>query len=99
MILGERADTDMIRHGADKAIAEAVIAAGPGEWLKPFLEEHAVEYRDELILRREIRQSGSRAFINDSPVNIYVLKEAGSHHVALDRQHGHQQLLAGQTHR
>ena len=98
MILGERADTDMIRHGADKAIAEAVIAAGPGEWLKPFLEEHAVEYRDELILRREIRQSGSRAFINDTPVNISVLKEAGNHLVDLHGQHDHQQLLDEENH-
>lgn len=98
MILGERADTDVIRYGADKAIAEAVIAAGPGEWLQQFLEENAVEYRDELILRREIRQSGSRAFINDTPVNISVLKEAGNHLVDLHGQHDHQQLLDEDNH-
>lgn len=98
MILGERADTDVIRHGANKAIAEAVIETGSNEWLAPFLDEHAVEFRKELILRREIRQSGSRAFINDTPVNISVLKEAGNHLVDLHGQHDHQQLLNEENH-
>src|SRR5690554_4423293 len=98
MILGERADTDVIRHGANKAIAEAVIDSGSNEWLEQFLEQHAVELRGELILRREIRQSGSRAFINDTPVNISVLKEAGNHLVDLHGQHDHQQLLNEENH-
>src|SRR5690625_5833042 len=66
--------------------------------MKTFLEEHAVEYRYELILRREIRQSVSRAFINDTPVNISVLKEAGNHLVDLHGQHDHQQLLDEENH-
>lgn len=75
MILGERADTEVIRQGANKAISEANIHVGKNEWLQSYLEKNAVDYSEELILRREIRQNGSRAFINDTPVNISVLKK------------------------
>ena len=98
MILGERADTEVIRRGADKAISEATVQVGKNEWLKDFLEEHAVDYSEELILRREIRQNGSRAFINDTPVNISVLKKVGDQLVDLHGQHDHQLLLKEENH-
>lgn len=98
MILGERADTEVIRLGADKAIAEAAIDVGDNQFLKTLLEENAVDYSSELILRREIRQAGSRAFINDTPVNIAVLKQAGDQLVDLHGQHDHQLLLKDENH-
>ena len=98
MILGERADTEVIRRGADKAISEATVHVGKNEWLMEFLEEHAVESNEELILRREIRQNGSRAFINDTPVNISVLKTVGDQLVDLHGQHDHQLLLKEENH-
>ncbi|TVR15705.1 MAG: DNA repair protein RecN [Balneolaceae bacterium] len=98
MILGERADTEVIRQGADKAIAEATIKVGQNHFLKSFLEENAVDFSPELILRREIRQSGSRAFINDTPVNISVLKQVGDQLVDLHGQHDHQMLLKDEHH-
>jgi DNA repair protein RecN (Recombination protein N) len=98
MILGERADTDVIRQGADKAISEATIEIGRDEFLAELLEENAVEYSEELILRREIRQKGSRAFINDTPVNIAVLKKVGDQLVDLHGQHDHQMLLKDEHH-
>src|SRR6056297_4288572 len=98
MILGERADTEVIRRGADKAISEATVHVGKNEWLKDFLEEHAVETSEELILRREIRQNGSRAFINDTPVNISVLKTVRDQLVDLHGQHDHQLLLKEENH-
>lgn len=98
MILGERADTDVIRQGADKAIAEATIHTGKNELLEALLNENAVDYSEELILRREIRQSASRAFINDTPVNISVLKEVGDQLVDLHGQHDHQMLLKDENH-
>lgn len=99
MILGERADTEVIRRSADKAIAEAVMVVGNNGWLKSYLDENAVDFSEELILRREIRQSGSRAFINDTPVNISVLKEVGDQLVDLHGQHDHQMLLKDDNHR
>ena len=98
MILGERADTEVIRQGADKAISEATIEVGDNGWMKSFLEENAVDYSPELILRREIRQTGSRAFINDTPVNISVLKQVGDQLVDLHGQHDHQLLLKDENH-
>lgn len=99
MILGERADTDVIRQGAAKAIAEASVFAGENQRLANLLEENAVDYSEELILRREIRQNGSRAFINDTPVNISVLREVGDQLVDLHGQHDHQLLLKDENHR
>ena len=98
MILGERADTEVIRQGANKAIAEATIFVGENDYLFELLEENAVEVSKELILRREIRQTGSRAFINDTPVNISVLKEVGDQLVDLHGQHDHQMLLKEENH-
>jgi len=99
MILGERADTDVIRQGAKKAIAEATIEVGEIEEIRELLEENAVEYASSLILRREIRQTGSRGFINDTPVTISVLKEIGDYLVDLHGQHDHQMLLKEENHR
>jgi len=98
MILGERADTEVIRQGADKAIAEATILVGQNDYLATLLEDNAVDYSEELILRREIRQSASRAFINDTPVNISVLKLVGDQLVDLHGQHDHQMLLKDENH-
>jgi len=89
----------VIRQGADKAISEATIEIGRDEFLADLLEENAVEYSEELILRREIRQKGSRAFINDTPVNIAVLKKVGDQLVDLHGQHDHQMLLNDEHHR
>lgn len=98
MILGERADTEVIRRGADKAISEATIKTGENQELKKLLSENEVEFGEYLILRREIRQTGSRAFINDTPVNISVLKAAGDLLVDLHGQHDHQLLLKEENH-
>ncbi|MEQ9091069.1 MAG: DNA repair protein RecN [Balneola sp.] len=99
MILGERADTEVIRRGADKAISEATIKYFENETLKNILTDNEVELADYLILRREIRQTGSRAFINDTPVNIGVLKAVGDQLVDLHGQHDHQLLLKEENHR
>lgn len=98
MILGERASTEVIRQGADKAISEAVIEAGSNEVVEKLLKENEIEYAGELILRREIRHAGSRAFINDTPVTISLLREVGDQLVDLHGQHDHQLLLKDENH-
>ncbi len=99
MILGERADTDVIRQGADKAIAEATIQMHENSAINQLLTANEIESSEYLILRREIRQTGSRAFINDTPVNIGVLKAFGDLLVDLHGQHDHQFLLKEENHR
>jgi DNA repair protein RecN (Recombination protein N) len=99
LILGERADTTVIRQGADKAVAEGIIAAGKNDLIRQILEKNDIENHEELIMRREIRSSGSRAFINDTPVTISLLKKVGNFLVDLHGQHDHQLLLKEENHR
>ena len=101
-VLGERADTETVREGTSKAIVEAVIQAGTSSdpVVDELLRQHEVDDRGgEIILRREIRPAGSRAFINDTPVNISVLREVGDRLVDLHGQHDHQLLLKQDHHR
>jgi DNA repair protein RecN (Recombination protein N) len=94
MILGERADTDMIRHGEAKAVVEAWVDISGHEAIQRFLKAEELEASDNtLILRREIRSSGSRAFINDSPVTVGQMRHIGNQLVDLHGQHDHQLLL------
>jgi DNA repair protein RecN (Recombination protein N) len=98
MILGERADTEVIRQGSTKAIAEATIAHNNDPALLSALQQHDIEQHSPIILRREIRENGSRAFINDSPVTIGVLKSIGDLLVDLHGQYDHQLLLKEEHH-
>jgi DNA repair protein RecN (Recombination protein N) len=94
MILGERADTDMIRHGENKAVVEAWVDISGHAAIQSFLKAEELEATDDtLILRREIRPSGSRAFINDSPVTVGQMRHIGNQLVDLHGQHDHQLLL------
>lgn len=99
MVLGERADTEVVRQGANKAVAEAVIEIGANKEIEKILNENAVEFSSQIILRREIRETGSRAFINDTPVTVGILKEVGDFLVDLHGQHDHQFLLKDENHR
>ncbi len=99
VVLGERANQELIRAGADKAIIEAVIDATNNERVKNLLTEHQHEFRDEMILRRELSIKGqSRCFINDSPATLALLKAAGELSIDLHGQHEHQSLLRVETH-
>ena len=101
-VLGERADTETVREGTSKAVVEAVIATGkdPDPVVSRLMDEYDVEKMGgEIILRREIRPSGSRAFINDTPVTISLLREVGDRLVDLHGQHDHQLLLKQDHHR
>lgn len=87
LLLGQRADVKSIREGASKCIIEARFYI-PDYHLKPFFDEHELEYEDECIFRRELYASGkSRAFINDSPVQLTQLKELGERLIDVHSQH------------
>lgn len=99
ILLGERAQLESIRQGASKAIAEVVLKTGEDHKLAALLNEYGVEPALETIIRREVRASGSRAFINDTPVQLSVLKQVGGLLVDLHGQHDHQLLLREEHHR
>ncbi len=99
LILGERADSDAVRKGAEKAVVEAVFGSSDHQRLKRLLNENEIECNDDLILRREISVKGqSRCFINDTPATIALLKQVGDQLVDLHGQHEHQSLLRTETH-
>ena len=99
LILGERADTDAVRKGADRSVVEGVFSLSGNARLKALLESAGTEPTEELILRREVPLKGqSRCFINDSPATTAFLKQVGDLLVDLHGQHEHQSLLRPETH-
>ena len=93
MLLGQRSDVKAIREGADRCIIEGIFDLS-GFGLETFFEENGIDYDPECIVRRELASSGrSRAFVNDSPVNVSLLKELGARLIDIHSQH--QNLLLG----
>ena len=91
LILGQRADTSVLKLKDAKCIVEGMFV--PGEDIKTIFEEYKVDFEEVTIIRREIAPGGkSRAFINDTPVNLPVLKEIGTRLVDIHSQHQNLQL-------
>ncbi|MEG1544304.1 MAG: DNA repair protein RecN [Tannerellaceae bacterium] len=88
LVLGQRADGKSIKNGADKCVIEAVFDVSSYQ-LESFFQTNELEYDAEsCILRRELFASGkSRAFVNDSPVSLSVLKELGGRLIDVHSQH------------
>jgi len=87
LILGDRADSSVCRDSAKKCFIEGIFQLSNKEQYATFFKEHEIDLADELIIRREITAQGkSRAFINDSPVTLTVLKELTSKLVDLHQQ-------------
>lgn len=87
LLLGERADSAGIQNASEKCIVEGKFNF-TGEGLSAFFEEHNLDMENECILRREIAPGGkSRAFVNDTPVNLQQLKQLGSLLVDIHGQH------------
>ena len=87
LLLGQRADPKAIKQGTDKCVIEAHFDLSRYE-LKPFFDENDIEYdANDTIIRREISTSKSRAFINDTPVALSMLKELGEQLVDIHSQH------------
>ena len=93
LLLGQRADVKTIRKEASKCIIEARFLLEKGR-LNSFFDENELEYDTECILRREVSITGkSRAFINDTPVSLSLMKELGEQLIDIHSQH--QNLLLG----
>ena len=87
LLTGQRAETAAIRAGASKCVVEGTFGIG-GYDLKPFFDEHDIEYDDDCIVRREIASTGkSRSFINDTPVSLGILRQLGERLVDIHSQH------------
>lgn len=95
LILGDRADSSVVRGGQDRADISAVFTLDANPTARALLGELEIETGDdEVIIRRVIGQEGrSRGFINSTPVPIQQLKSLGECLVELHGQHSHQSLL------
>ncbi len=95
LLLGARAQSDLIRSDSESATVEAVFDIDPDEEIPGILENlgHAAE-DGQLIIRREWSRSGrSRAFVNDAPATLGLLARLGDHLVEIHGQHEHQLLM------
>ena len=87
LILGDRADSTVCREASKKCFIEGVFKLSDAKIHQSFFEENEIELNDELIIRREINAQGkSRAFINDTPVTLTILKDLTSKLVDLHQQ-------------
>ncbi len=87
LILGKRADTKVLLDKSKKCIVEGTFEI-KNYILKDFFAKHDLDYDDRAFLRREITPYGkSRAFINDTPVNLNILKELGDKLIDIHSQH------------
>jgi DNA repair protein RecN (Recombination protein N) len=100
MILGERANTDVVREDASKAVVEGIFNDADTERIRAVLEENAIETEPlpRVILRRKITERGSRGFINDTPATLDVMRAVAAELIDLHGQHEHQSLLRTETH-
>lgn len=95
LVLGERADTSVLLTKDEKCVVEAFFNI-KGYELEEFFRLNDIDYDDNSVFRREINPAGkSRAFINDTPVNLGVLKDLGGKLIDIHSQH--QTLLLGDS--
>jgi DNA repair protein RecN (Recombination protein N) len=88
LALGDRADTGLVRPGAEHASVTASFAPRAGHPICALLTEQGLEADDEVVLRRVLTKDGrSRAFINDQPVGAALLRRAGTLLVEVQGQH------------
>ena len=100
LLCGERGQSDLVRSGAEKAILEAEFKFSSDSKKTALLDKLAIDsIGDIIIIRREISVKGvSRAFINDTPVNINVLSTLTELLIDLHGQHQHQRLIHPENH-
>jgi DNA repair protein RecN (Recombination protein N) len=87
LILGDRADMAVLSNREKKCYVEGIFAIAEKKQVKSFLREQDLDVEEELVIRREIGTNGkSRAFVNDTPVNLEQLRQLSSMLVDLHRQ-------------
>src|SRR5574344_2181408 len=87
LLMGQRADIKSIRQGEKRCVVEAHFDLSAYN-LQSFFDENELDYEDDCIIRREISSNGkTRAFINDTPVQLAQLKVLGEQLIDIHSQH------------
>ncbi len=100
LAIGARADAGLVRQGVEQGSVTAVFDVSPGHPARAILTENGLEAEGDLILRRvQTRDGRSRAFVNDQPVSIGLLRQVGDELVEVHGQHDERGLLDASGHR
>ncbi|MDH3561264.1 MAG: AAA family ATPase, partial [Gammaproteobacteria bacterium] len=100
LVLGDRADSGVIRHGCERAEIAVGFDIDRHAGLQDWLESRELDADGECQLRRIISREGrSRGYINNQPVPMQALRELGEQLVDIHGQHEHQSLLRGSAQR
>jgi DNA repair protein RecN (Recombination protein N) len=100
LVLGDRADSMIIRGGSDKTDITAIFSVKDNSDIMGRLTEMEIESDGELFIRRTLnRDAPSRAYLNNTPVPIQTLREIGEYLVDIHGQHAHQSLSRPKTQR
>jgi len=99
LVLGDRADSNMIRAGMDKAIVTAVFDTQGNTEVLGLLENQGIDGEECIVKRRLSSDGRSRAFVNGTPVTVQQLKNLGELLVDIHGQHEHQSLLKREVQR
>ena len=93
LILGDRIDASVLQSRDKKCYVEGTFEIGEKKAVKAFLREQDLDVEEELVIRREIGSNGkSRAFVNDTPVNLTVLKQLGEMLIDIHSQHATREI-------
>src|SRR3954469_21836535 len=99
LALGVRAETGLVRAGCDQASVAACFSVTAGHPALALLSEQGLEAGDEIVLRRVVTKDGrSRAFINDQPAGVALLRRIGALLVEVPGQHEQKGLAAPPSH-
>lgn len=99
LALGQRAESGMVRKNADQGSVTAVFTMPDNQSIKSVLQDQGIPCEDDLILRRVLTSDGrSKAFVNDSPVSVSLLREVGDALVDIHGQFETHGLMDPKTH-
>lgn len=100
LALGGRGDGSLVRHGSDKGQVTAVFDVPGGHAARKLLSENGVDDDGDLIFRRQQSSDGrTKAFINDQPVSVQLMRQAGQMLVEIHGQHDDRALVDTDMHR
>src|ERR1041385_5789838 len=100
LALGSRGDASLVRNGAEQGQVTAAFEVEPDHPAVALLSENGIGTQDGLILRRvQLADGRTRAFVNDQPVSVQVLKSLGTALVEIHGQHDERALIDVTTHR
>lgn len=100
LALGGRGDGDLVRHGEDKGQVTAVFDVGMQHGARTLLRENGIDDEGDLIFRRQQSADGrTKAYVNDQPVSVQLMRQAGQMLVEIHGQHDDRALVDTNAHR